>query len=143
MVNEEVSRRSWLPLLGLLLGLWAIAPPYLVVFGKLNVRSIVEFVDHAVPGIVVIAVAVFGFLQLRRAEPSKLLLFVGGGVISLAGFWMLATHVGLFSQTRQVIAPGGAVLWHVVPGLAVTGLGVVWTACFWDTEEAAEASSSP
>ncbi len=136
----QVQRHpSRLSLVGLAVGLWAIVPPYVVLFGKLAVRSpAVEFVDHALPGVIVIAVAALGYVVLGGAEPSSLLMFGGGGVITLAGFWMLATHVGLISQTRQGLVPGGALAWHGLPGLAVTLLGVVWTARFWDdgTEEA-------
>lgn len=123
------------PLCAIVIGLWAMVPPYLVLFGKLEVRSLVEVVDHVLPGGLVVAVGVLGFVQLRAARPEPLLLLAAGGVITLAGFWMLATHVGLISQTRQGIVPGGAVVWHGLPGLAVTLLGVLWTVRFWDTDE--------
>ena len=131
-----------LPLLGLLIGLWAIVPPYASLFGKLEVKSAaVEFVDHVVPGAVVIAVAVLGYIQLRPPEPSQLVLFVGGVVITLAGFWMLSTHVGLINQTREGDVPGGALAWHGLPGIAVTLLGVAWTVRFWATDDATKETS--
>ena len=131
-----------LPVVGVLVGLWAIVPPYLVLFGELQVRRSVEFVDHAVPGMVVVAVAVVGARQLRSADPSQLVLFVGGALITLAGLWMLSTHAGLLSQARQGIVPGGAVAWHGLPGVAVLVLGVAWAARFWADEPAERASGA-
>lgn len=121
--------------MGFLIGFWAIAPPYVVLFGRLEVKnSTVELVDHALPGLMVVAASVFGYLQLRADEPSQLLLFTSGATIALGGFWMLSTHVGLLGQTRQGLVPGGAVAWHIVPGVAVTVLGLAWSACFWSDE---------
>ena len=133
-MRERPQARA-LPLLGLLVGLWAIIPPYVVVFGALQVDATVEVVDHVVPGVAVIAMAALAALLLRTAEPSQLLLLVAGGVIALAGFWMLSTHAGLISQARQGIVPGGAVLWHGLPGIAVFVLGGLWSARFWSTAD--------
>lgn len=123
-----------LPLLGVLFGVWSIVPPYVDVFGELNVSDRVEVVDHVVPGLVVIAIGVVGLLSLRAARPAPLLLFIGGAVVSLAGFWMVATHFGLVSQARQHVVAAGTVAWHGLPGVAVTLLGVAWTIRFWETE---------
>lgn len=131
----------WLPLVGLVIGVWAIIPPYVKRFGDLNVESRVEIADHVVPGIVVIAVALLGFLLLRSRTPSQLLLFVGGGCISLAGFWMVATHFPLVKQLRDDRVTGGAVIWHSLPGLVVTLLGVVWVIRFWGSEDDAAGSA--
>jgi len=131
-----------LPLTAFLVGLWAIVPPYLALFGQLAVRSdAVEFVDHAVPGIVVLVVALLGYLQLRKPEPSQLVLFIGGLVIVLAGFWMVSTHYGLITQYRQGTVPFGRMAWHTVPGIAVAVVGVVWTARFWSTDDGGQAGS--
>ena len=127
--------RSWLPLLGLLVGAWAIIPPYVKGFGDLNVESRVEFADHVLPGVAVLAVSVLGFLLLRSPSPSQTLLFVGGGVITLAGFWMSATHAPLVKQYRDDLVVGGAVVWHGLPGLVVTLLGVAWVIRFWGSED--------
>ena len=135
------SRPPLLPLLGLLVGVWAIIPPYVHAFGKLNVEDRVEFADHVVPGIVVLVVSALGLVLLRSARPSPLLLFVGGGVIALAGLWMVATHLPLISQARDEIVPGGAVVWHGLPGLAVSLLGGAWTVRYWESETAEEPSS--
>ena len=128
---------SWLPLLGVLVGAWAIIPPYVKTFGDLGVEPRVEVADHVIPGIAVIVVSVVGFLLLRSPEPSQLALFVGGAVITLAGFWMVATHLGLVDQARDDIVPVKAVAWHGIPGLVVTVVGVLWTIRFWGDDDEA------
>jgi len=132
---------SRLPLFGLLIGVWAILPPYISTFGKLNVQSRVEIADHVVPGLVVLAVSVVGYLVLRSPDPSMPSLFGGGAVITLAGFWMVVTHVPLISQSRNHIVPAGAVAWHGLPGLAVMLLGILWVRSFWDWEEESDGAS--
>lgn len=130
-----------LPLIGLLIGIWAIIPPYVVAFGALHVESRKEIADHLIPGIVVIATCVLGLLLVRSPTPSSLLLFMAGGVIALCGFWMTATHVPLISDARSKQVPGGAVIWHGLPGLVVLLLGVVWTILFWETDPPDEVAS--
>ncbi len=127
----ETSR---LPLLGLLVGVWAIVPPYVNAFGELNVEARVEFADHVLPGLVVLAVCAISLFVLRSPDPSQLVLFVAGGVIALAGFWMVATHAPLISQGRNGLAPWGAVIWHSLPGVVVTLLGLAWVIRFWGSE---------
>lgn len=138
---QETSPGSNIPLIGLVIGVWAIVPPYVHAFGKLNVESRVEVADHVIPGILVLAVSLLGCFLLRPAEPSQLALFVSGGAVTLAGFWMVATHFPLISQARQGIAAWGAVGWHGVPGVAVTLLGVLWTIRFWGVEETSAVAS--
>lgn len=133
--------RSVLPFLGLPIGIWAIIPPYVKGFGDLNVESRVEFADHVVPGIAVLVVSLVGVLALRAADPSQLVLFVCGGVVALAGLWMVATHAPLITQYQDDLVVGGAVIWHGLPGVVVALLGVVWVLRFWgsDADEAASA----
>lgn len=135
------STTSVLPLLGLLVGVWAIVPPYINTFGDLNLEDRVEFADHVVPGVLVLAMSVLGYVLLRRPEPSPMLMFVAGAAILLAGFWMIATHAGLISQARQDMVPYGAVAWHFLPGVAVGLLGVAWTVRFWESEPSDGAKS--
>lgn len=124
-----------LPLVGLLMGVWAIIPPYVGTFGKLDVTSRLEFADHVVPGVAVLVVAALSLLAVRSREPSQTLLFVGGGIIALAGFWMSATHLPLISDGRDGISPWGTIAWHGVPGVAVTLFGLLWTIRFWGSDE--------
>lgn len=129
------------PLLALVMAALAAVPPYLDIFGKLDVESRVEFADHVVPAVVVAAVAVIGLVVLRSSRPSQMVLFVGGGFIMLAGFWMMATHFPLIEQGRDGISPWGTIAWHSLPGVAVTLFGLIWTSRFWGDEEADEAPS--
>ncbi len=76
-------------------------PVLVLLFGKLEVESRIEFVDHAIPGIILMAVAVLCVIQVRAAKPRPILLFASGGAIMLAGFWMVSTHVGLLSELRE------------------------------------------
>lgn len=132
-----------LPLVALVMAALAAVPPYLDLFGELEVSSRVEFADHVVPAIVVAVVGVVGLLVLRSPEPSQMLLFVGGGFIMLAGFWMMATHFPLIKQGQDGISPWGTIAWHSLPGVAVTLFGLIWTARYWGDEEAGQAASPP
>jgi len=130
----EPRQGSRLYLLGLVIGVWAVLPPYVTAFGDLHVESRVEVADHVVPGVIVLAFSGLAYLVLS----SELALFTGGAVITLAGFWMVATHVGLISQVRNDIVPLSALLWHGLPGVAVIVLGLVWAIRFWGSEAEAE-----
>lgn len=109
--------------LGLLVGGWALLPPYSG--PALNTADTVELVDHVVPGVVVIATALGSFLLGRDGRRSQML-FPTGLVIVLAGFWMTATHLPLVLQATRQQAPWGATIYHSLPGLAVLLLGVAW-----------------
>ncbi len=115
---------------GFLVGAWSLLPPYRG--PVLNTADRVEFADHVVPGVVVIAVSalalVLGLVLARRATTD--LLFPAGLVIVLAGFWMTATHLPLVLQATRSEAPWGATIHHSLPGLAVLVLGVVWAATY-------------
>ena len=139
--SSDPGTASRLPLLGLVVGVWAVIPPYVDTFGALNVEARVEFADHVVPGVLVLAVSVLGLVLLRSARPQPTLLLLGGGAIALAGLWMVATHLPLIGQARNEIVPGGAVVWHGLPGLAVSLLGAAWTVRYWESDTAEEPSS--
>lgn len=109
--------------LGLLVGAWALIPPY--TGPALNTAERVEFVDHVVPGIVVIAISALAFLFASRAAAAGALFPAGLGIF-LAGFWMSATHAPLVLQAIRDQAPWGATIYHSVPGLAVLALGAAW-----------------
>lgn len=108
---------------GLLVGAWALLPPY--TGPALNTAARVEFADHVVPGIVVLAVSMLSLLVTRRDDADRLL-FAAGLAVVLAGFWMVATHLPLVLQATRQQAPWGATVYHSAPGLAVLVLGVVW-----------------
>lgn len=112
---------------GLLAGGWALLPPY--TGPALNTADSVEFADHVVPGVAVLAISVGGFLLARRGAGASLL-FAAGLAVALAGFWMTATHFPLVLQATRAEAPWGATIYHSLPGLAVLALGLVWAATY-------------
>ncbi len=110
--------------LGLLVGGWALLPPYTGPF--LATDDTVEIVDHVVPGMVVLAISLGSFLLARGGRAGGLLFPAGLGIV-LAGFWMSATHLPLVLQASREQAPWGATVYHSLPGLAVLALGGAWT----------------
>ena len=131
MAEARITRR--LALAGLVVGAWAILPPYSG--PALNTSSRVEVADHVVPGVVVLLVSAATLAIARGGPRPGTLPFVLGLVVLLAGIWMTATHVPLVGQALREAtrdqAPAGAVAYHTVPGLAVVALGVVWAAAHW------------
>ena len=113
--------------LGLLVGGWAMIPPY--TGPALNTSDRVEFVDHVVPAIVIVTIAALAFLFGRRPGAASVLFPAGLGIF-LAGFWMTATHAPLVLQATRDQAPWGATIYHSVPGLAVLALGAAWAYTF-------------
>ncbi len=127
---SPAARAAALPLLAgaaLLVGAWALLPPY--TGPALNTADRVEFADHVVPGVAVIALSVAALLFARRHGNDNLLFAAGLGIV-LAGFWMTATHVPLVLQAARGDAPWGATVYHSLPGLAVLALGVAWAATY-------------
>ncbi len=117
-----MKRSAALPVAGVAIAVWAVLPPY--VGPALATDPTVEIVDHVVPAVVVLAVALGTLAAGTRAAGTPL--FVGGLVIALAGFWMMATHIPLVAQANRGEAPWGATLWHSVPGLVVLAFGLMW-----------------
>lgn len=116
---------------GFLAGAWALLPPY--TGPALNTAARVEFADHVVPGVAVVAISALALVVARRPGADRLLFGAGLGVI-LAGFWMTATHLPLVLQATRAQAPWGATVYHSLPGLAVLVLGVVWAAVYRSDE---------
>lgn len=107
---------------GLVLAGWAVLPPY--VGPALLLDPTVEFVDHVLPGLVVLAASVFALaMRSRAAGPA---LFATGMLVTLAGFWMTVTHVPLLAQAVRGEVSWTAAGWHSAPGLAVIAFGGVW-----------------
>lgn len=97
---------------GLLLGIgvWGTIAPY--VGPEVPVPAIVEFMDHVVPGVVVLVLALSSYHR-RRFD----LLTVGGGF--LAAVWMFTTHVPLLAQAVRGEFSWGGSLWMFVPSTLI------------------------
>lgn len=109
-----------LPLVGLVVGLWAFLPVY--TGPELNVAQRVEIADHLIPGLVVLAACAAAMALRLRAT----MLLVAGMAVALAGFWMTATHLPLVVQATDGQVPWTSAIYHTLPGLAVLGVGLVW-----------------
>lgn len=118
-----------LPVAGLVVGGWALLPPYSG--PALNTAMRVEVADHVVPGLAVILVSAGALVMTRRARVTDGRLLLAGALVLLAGLWMTATHVPLVLQAMRQEAPAAAVAYHTVPGVAVAALGAVWTGRHW------------
>ena len=117
------ATRLMLPGAGLLVGAWAVIPPYMG--PKLNVAQRVEIADHVVPGLLVIGLSLVALVVGSRPRASAFMYLAGLGVV-LAGLWMTATHAPLVPQVARDQADVVAVLYHSSPGLAVLALGAAW-----------------
>ena len=138
--------RHALPWAGIVVGLWAVVPPYAgPELANLDTR--VEVADHVVPGIAMLAVSVAVLaLTRRRADPETgSFPLVAGMVVLLAGLWMTATHVPLVNQARRNEAgvTWAAAVWHTAPGVVVMVLGLVWAAAWWSAAGGDEADLVP
>lgn len=111
---------------GVLVGAWALLPPY--IGPGLNTLDRVEFADHVVPGVAVLVVSLAAMALARRGADSTR--FAAGLGVVLAGFWMTATHAPLVLQGVRGQAPWGATIYHTLPGLAVLALGIAWAATY-------------
>jgi predicted membrane channel-forming protein YqfA (hemolysin III family) len=109
------------------IGLWTIVVPYIgnALGLDVNVRAIIEFVDHVVPGVLVVAAALYLRKLARRrrlaGEPTALL---ASGVAFLAGFWVFATHAPLVRDAANDRLPWDAAIWHSIAALPIVGLAI-------------------
>ena len=97
-------------------GVWGTLAPY--AGPEVAVSSTVEFVDHAVPGGIVLAVALY---SLQRGAFA----FVPTAVALLAAFWMTVTHVPLVSDAARGATSWEGAIWMFAPSallLLLTGL---------------------
>lgn len=113
-------------LAALLLGAWAVVAPYLgPIFGLVVItRPIVEVVDHVLPGLVVLGVALLTVLTGRLPLPAALLAV-------LASLWMAGTHIPLLLQVPSGGAQLSSALWHAAPGIVLFALMMAATVLLW------------
>jgi hypothetical protein len=98
---------------------------------ELAIDPQVEVVDHVVPGVVVLGLAAAGVAITRRPLGGATFLLVSGFGVTLAGIWMVATHLPLVAQGMRDEVAWLPVIHHSLPGFAVAGLGLLWTAAHW------------
>ncbi|MFP5364897.1 MAG: hypothetical protein ACLGI5_19430 [Thermoleophilia bacterium] len=105
-------------------GLWGILAPY--AGPEVDVSSTVEFVDHVVPGAIVVTTAIFA-IQRGASE------FLTAAVGLLAALWMTVTHIPLVAAAARDQTPWDGAIWMFVPSallLLLTGLAA---ASAWKT----------
>jgi len=111
-----------------LLGAWTIVVPYLATALGLEVKvsSLVEVVDHVVPGVLVAAAGFYlTMLARRRSLAGATSALLAGGVCFLAGFWVLSTHVPLLADAaRSASVSWAAALWHSSTAVPVVALAL-------------------
>ena len=108
---------------GLVIGLYAMLPAF--TGPQLHVQRITEVVDHVIPGLIVLTVVTSGILLAGR--PAGVMLAFGG-LVTLAGLWMVDTHLGLIRQAVNHEVDLVAAGFHGSTALAVFlfGLAFVW-----------------
>jgi hypothetical protein len=107
------------------IGAWTIVVPYLgrALGLDVNVAARVEIVDHVVPGLFVVAAAVYvRRLALRGRLAGQPAALFAAGVAFLAGFWVFATHVPLLADASRSDLSWEAAIWHSITGVPVVGL---------------------
>lgn len=106
-----------------LLGLaaWAVAVPWLgrALGLELDVSTRLEVIDHVVPGVLILACGATILARPGGAAPGSLPWLVASAAASLAGLWIVTTHVPLLPQALDGEAPWGAALLHLSAGLPI------------------------
>lgn len=130
------SMRQGLPYAGSVVGVWAALAPYALLGPDLNAQGSREVVDHVVPGVLMIALSVATLARHRRGATGGTFGLLAGFGVLLAGLWMTATHLPLVTDAREGAVSDSVAAWHIVPGLVVMALGLVWAAAHWSSAAA-------
>lgn len=104
---------------------WLAVTPYVAPwFGyTLNVRPMLEVVDHVLPAVVIVAATTTALL-VRERPFAQYAFAVAASLALLAGLWSTATHVPLLAQARVGLVPWGTALVHSTPGVVVTAVAL-------------------
>lgn len=119
--TERDPEVLWRGLL-VILGAWSVLPPYIGpgLGLELDVSSDVEFVDHVVPGVLVVVGGTISVVLARGGAAGSLADVIALGVCCLAGFWQVATHFTLWLDAGDPARPWDAVILHATAGPAIT-----------------------
>lgn len=129
--HRAIERDKTPLLVGMLavLGAWAVVVPYLAsgLGLRVEVPARVEFVDHVVPGLLVVALsaASLALLKARPGMRGSLLFLSASGLCFLAALWIVSTHVPLLIQAGRGLIGWGPALLHNSAGLPLALL------CLW------------
>lgn len=137
--------RQALPYAGLVVGVWASIAPYALLGPDLNASAKNEFVDHVVPGALIVILSVVTLVRARSASTpagGSFPLLAGFGIL-LAGLWMTATHLPLVKDAQNDLVATDVTAWHTIPGLVVMVLGGIWAATAWSDAAEEPASAEP
>lgn len=95
-------------------GLWGLVAPYASTAAGFHVPvpARVEFVDHVVPGVIILGVALFAMFRGRLPLPAAL-------AATLGGFWMTMTHLLTLRDGFQGTISVQAALIHSLPGIFI------------------------
>ena len=125
--------RKLLPWAGLIIALWATLPKYSG--PKLTIKggAATEFVDHIVPGLLVLVMCLLVLAARQRPQGPGLVPFTAAALTLLSGFWMVATHWQLIRQAMQhpPQAPWDGAIYHTSAAVAVFGFGLLWAVVQW------------
>jgi len=137
------SLRQGLPYIGLFVGIWAVIAPYALLGPDLNAEAKTEFVDHVVPGALILILSAVTLVRARSssAEDGGSFPLLAGFGILLAGLWMTATHLPLVKDAQNDHVATDIAAWHTLPGLVVLVFGGIWAAYAWSA--AAEEPVTP
>jgi len=123
------TTKRLLPVIGLVVSACATLPVQLG--PHLDVAHRVEVADHLIPGLVSLAVSATVLVMTRRAPVPGFAMLAAGLVVTLAGLWMVATHLPLVAQAGRHDAPWGATIYHSASAVLVLVFGLVWTTASW------------
>lgn len=107
------------------IGAWTALVPYLgeALGLEVPVRAALEFVDHVVPGAVVLAAGLYLHRAARRGALSgERFALPAAGVCFLAGFWVLVTHLPLIGDAADARVQWAAAIWHSVAALPIVAV---------------------
>jgi len=104
----------------------SIAPPYLgpELGLELDVSSSVEFVDHVLPGVVVVVFGIAALLLARAGRTDSVACQAATGACFLAGLWNTTSHIPLLLDAGARDTPWGSVLLHATAGPVITLLAL-------------------